>query len=83
MTVPEGLIGLALVPHQALVEAGPLRLFAKATGETNLVGSTRRQMRMSSEPPWTETPLLGTVSQVGRPLICSLPRIGSAWPGAM
>jgi acyl dehydratase len=37
MTVPEGLIGLALAPHQALVEAGPLRLFAKATGETNPV----------------------------------------------
>lgn len=31
------IVGLALPPHRALVESGPLRFFAKATGETRPV----------------------------------------------
>jgi acyl dehydratase len=51
MTVPkEGLIGLALAPHQALVEAGPLRLFAKATGETNPVYTDASAAREAGHP---------------------------------
>lgn len=50
MPVPEGLIGLPLSPHQALVEAGPLRLFAKATGETDPVYTDLAAARDAGHP---------------------------------
>ena len=45
-----GLVGMTLAPHQALVEAGPLRLFAKATGETNPVYTDEAAAREAGHP---------------------------------
>src|SRR5262245_32748993 len=44
------LIGFTLAPHQALVEAGPLRLFAKAAGETDPVYTDEAAARAAGHP---------------------------------
>ena len=44
------LIGLTLAPHTALVEAGPLRLFAKATGETDPIYTEESAARDAGHP---------------------------------